>query len=151
MNNILFATLLHKFVPAHYLCRMNFRINWDALGITTSLACAIHCAILPMVLSTLPVFGINIIDNIAFEYFMIVLAMAIGGFSLWHGFRKHHHSYTPLVIFLAGIVLLFAKQVWHTYQLWFLPIAVIFIISAHLMNYRSCRVHNHAHAEDCDH
>ena len=130
---------------------MSFKVNWDALGITTSVACAIHCAILPMVLSTLPIFGIDIVDNMVFEYFMIVLAMVIGAYSLWHGFRKHHHSFTPLIVFCIGMLLLFAKQIWQSYQFWFLPIAVILIISAHLMNYRSCRVHNHAHAEDCDH
>ena len=27
---------------------MKLKINWDALGITTSVACAIHCAILPL-------------------------------------------------------------------------------------------------------
>ena len=130
---------------------MSFRINWDALGITASLACAIHCAVLPMILSTLPVFGINIVDNVAFEYFMIALAFCIGCYSFWHGYRKHHHSLIPLVIFSFGILLLFAKQLWHAYQLWLLPFAVILIISAHLLNYRSCRVHNHAHSDDCNH
>ena len=139
-----------SFIDA-YLCRMSFRINWDALGITSSLACAIHCAVLPMILSTLPVFGINIVDNVAFEYFMIVLAFCIGCYSFWHGYRKHHHSFIPLVIFCFGILLLFAKQLWHAYQLWLLPLAVILIISAHLLNYRSCRVHNHAHSDDCNH
>lgn len=130
---------------------MRFRINWDALGITTSLACAIHCAVLPMMLSTLPVFGINIIDNTAFEYLMIILALLIGSYSFWHGYRKHHHSFLPLVVFCVGILLLFAKQIWHAYQFWLLPFAILFIIAAHLINYRSCRVHNHAHADDCDH
>ena len=130
---------------------MSFRINWDAIGITTSLACAIHCAVLPTILSTLPVFGINLVDNVAFEYFMIFLALVIGAYSLWHGYRKHHHTFTPLIIFCFGILLLFAKQLWHSYQFWLLPIAVILIITAHLMNYRSCRVHNHAHSDDCNH
>jgi TRAP-type C4-dicarboxylate transport system permease small subunit len=130
---------------------MKTGFNWDALGIATSLACAIHCAILPLVLSSLPLFGLNIIDNVGFEYFMIALAFAIGSFSLWHGFRKHHHSYLPLLVFSAGILFLVAKQLWHSYQYWLLPFAVVLIVSAHLINYRSCRVHNHAHADDCDH
>jgi hypothetical protein len=134
----------------HYLCNMN-RINWDAWGVATSLACAIHCAILPLLLSSLPVFGINIIENEPFEYFMIFLAFAIGSYSLWHGYKKHHHSLMPWALFAAGIILLIAKQVWHHYQFWILPFAVIFIIAAHLLNYRFCRVHNHAHADDCDH
>jgi hypothetical protein len=134
-----------------YICMMKGKINWDALGIATSLACAIHCAILPLMLGTIPILGINIVNNEGFEYLMIFMALAIGSYSLWHGYRKHHHSFTPLLIFLTGIALLFAKQVWHTMQYWLLPLAVILIIAAHLLNYKACRVHNHAHADDCAH
>lgn len=130
---------------------MNSRINWDALGISASLACAIHCAVLPMVYSSLPLFGVNIIDNVWFEYFMIVLAFAIGAVSLWHGYRKHHHSFFPLTIFSVGMIFLLAKQFWHEYQIPLLVMAVILIVLAHFRNYRMCRVHNHAHADDCNH
>jgi len=118
---------------------MKHSINWDALGIATSLACAIHCAILPLILSSLPLFGINIVDNIGFEYFMIFLAFSIGSFSLWHGYRKHHHSILPFLIFTGGFLFLVAKQVWHHYQYWLLPFAVILIVAAHLINYKSCK------------
>ncbi|HNE92671.1 MAG TPA: MerC domain-containing protein, partial [Chitinophagaceae bacterium] len=50
---------------------MAFKINWDALGISTSIACAIHCAVLPLVVTSLPLFGINIIHNLWFEFSMI--------------------------------------------------------------------------------
>jgi hypothetical protein len=93
----------------------------------------------------------NIIDNIGFEYFMIILAFGIGAYSLWHGYKKHHHSITPLFIFSGGILLLVAKQLWHNYQYWFLPFAVALIISAHLINYRSCRVRQHNHSGECAH
>ena len=130
---------------------MNSRINWDALGISASLACAIHCAVLPMVYSSLPLFGVNIIDNVFFEYFMIALAFGIGAFSLWHGYKKHHHSLLPLAVFSLGMMLLLAKQIWHQYQIPLLVLAVILIVTAHFRNYRMCRVHNHAHADDCNH
>jgi hypothetical protein len=135
-----------------YICvPMRFKINWDALGISASLACAIHCAILPLIMTSLPILGIDIIDNAAFEYFMIALSFAIGIYSLWHGYRKHHHSYLPLFVFMIGILFLVAKQVWHAQQWILLPFALLFIIYAHLRNFRLCRVHNHAHADDCDH
>jgi len=130
---------------------MKIKVNWDVLGIGTSLACAIHCALLPLFLTSLPIFGYEIIENDFFEYVMIFLAMIIGIISLWHGYRKHHHSVVPLLVFGTGILFLFAKQAWHSYQLWLLPVAVVLIVVAHVMNYRSCRVHNRAHAEDCDH
>ena len=130
---------------------MRFKINWDALGISASLACAIHCAILPLILTSLPVLGVDIIDNKSFEYFMIVLAFAIGAYSFWHGFKRHHHSWVPFIVFSIGILFLVAKQVWQSYQWWLLPIALVFIIYAHLRNFRLCRVHNHAHSDDCNH
>ena len=130
---------------------MGSKINWDALGITTSLACAIHCAVLPFILTSLPLFGIEIIHNVSFEYFMIFLAMGIGAVALHHGYRKHHHRLLPLYIFLAGIALLFAKQYWHDYQLWLLVPAVAAIVIAHYLNYYYCKKANHCHVGDCDH
>lgn len=130
---------------------MKPHVNWDALGIGASLACAIHCALLPLFLSTLPLFGINIIHNIAFELGMIGLALAIGVYSLWHGYKKHHHRLLPLFLFLSGFTFLILKQFLPEYEYWLLIPAVLLIVSAHFINYRSCRVHNHAHSDDCNH
>src|SRR5688572_20571581 len=130
---------------------MKFRINWDALGITASVACAIHCAVLPLFISTLPLFGINIIHNIAFEAGMVLLAFSIGSWSFYHGYRKHHHSWRPFILFTAGIILLVLKLFFIHYETWLLIPAVTLIVTAHFVNYRSCRVHAHAHADDCDH
>jgi len=128
-----------------------FNINWDALGITASLACAIHCALLPLVLTSLPLFGINIIENMAFEMGMIFFAFCVGSYSLYHGWKKHHHSIKPMVVFTTGFIFLVSKQIWHEWQLWFLIPAVTLIVSAHVINFRSCRIHNHAHKDDCNH
>lgn len=130
---------------------MRIKINWDALGIGASLACAIHCALLPLFLSSLPLFGTNIIHNTGFEVGMIVLALCIGTYSLYHGYRKHHHSLLPLSLFFAGFIFLVLKQFFIQYEKWLLIPAVTLIIIAHLLNYKYCRVHNHAHSDDCEH
>jgi MerC mercury resistance protein len=127
------------------------KINWDTLGIGASLACAIHCALLPLFLSSLPLFGINILHNLVFEIGMILLALGIGSYSLYHGYRKHHHSLLPLTLFLTGFVFLILKQIFIAHETWLLIPGVALIIAAHLINYKSCRVHNHAHADDCNH
>ncbi len=130
---------------------MKARINWDALGITTSVACAIHCAVLPLFVTTLPLFGINIVHNIAFEAGMVVLSFSIGTWSFYHGYKKHHHNKFPFLLFVAGILLLVLKLFFIHYETWLLIPAVGFIVTAHFLNYRYCRVHNHAHADDCNH
>jgi uncharacterized membrane protein YoaK (UPF0700 family) len=130
---------------------MKFKINWDAFGIAASVACAIHCAVLPLILSSLPLFGINIIENQGFEFLMIALAFVVGVYSLYHGRKKHHHSYYPMILFAAGISLLFIKSMLHSHSLMLLLPAVTLVVIAHYLNYKLCRVHNHAHADDCNH
>ena len=125
--------------------------NWDAIGISASLACAIHCALLPLFFSSLPLLGINILHNYQFEFGMILVSFAIGAYSLYHGYKKHHHSYKPIILFSVGIAIMFSRMVFREIELYLLFPAAILIIYAHVNNHMRCRVHNHAHTDDCDH
>lgn len=116
---------------------MKMKLNWDGLGIATSIVCAIHCALLPLLLSSLPLFGINIIHNIVFEWIMVAIAIGVGVYSLSHGYKKHHQQFLPIIVFSVGAVFLVLKQFVQT-EYTFLFIAVICIISAHFINYRLC-------------
>lgn len=130
---------------------MRLRINWDWLGIGASVVCAIHCALLPLLLTSLPLFGINIIHHPGFEFIMIALALLIGSYSMYHGYKKHHHRLRPWLLFLLGGLCLMLKQLFPIYQLFFLVPAVGLIIYSHLLNVQSCRAHQHAHSDDCTH
>lgn len=117
---------------------MNIKLNWDALGIITSVVCAIHCALLPVLVTSLPVFGINIIHNSFFEWGMIALAFVVGSYSLFHGYIKHHRSLYPVLVFSMGFIFLLLKQFFTQYETALLIVAVVLIISAHYYNYRLC-------------
>ena len=134
-----------------YLLYMKLQVNWDALGIATSLACAVHCALLPLILTSLPLFGINIIHNNFFEAGMITLAFMIGSLALYHGYKRHHHRALPLLVFSLGFIFLVLKEILTGYELWLLVPAVAFILSAHVFNFRYCRKANHCHSTDCNH
>jgi hypothetical protein len=82
---------------------------------------------------------------------MVALAFGVGSYSLYHGRKKHHHSWLPLIVFGIGVVLLLAKIGWHEWSLVLLVPAVAAIVTAHYLNYRLCRVHDHGHADDCEH
>jgi hypothetical protein len=118
---------------------MKPKINADIIGISGSIVCAVHCAVLPLFLSSLSVFGINILHNFWFELGMIVLAFVVGTLALRHGFTRHHRSLVPFLLFSTGMVFLLAKQYWRVYELILLPFAVILIISAHFFNFRLSR------------
>jgi MerC mercury resistance protein len=117
---------------------MNLKLNWDAFGIIASIACAIHCALLPVIVTSLPVFGINIVHNLAFEWGMIALAFIVGSYSLYHGYTRHHHSVFPALIFSFGFLFLVLKQFFVQHNIILLLVAVGFIVTAHYYNYRLC-------------
>ena len=123
-----------------YICLafMNLKINWDGLGIATSLACAIHCIVLPLLLTSLPLFGINIIHNVYFEWGMILLAFCVGVYALVHGYKTHHKNAWPVLLFTAGFLFLISKQFFIPIESYFVVPAVVFICSAHYLNYRLC-------------
>lgn len=130
---------------------MKIQINWSAIGVSAAVACAIHCALLPLFITALPLFGIDFLDNIYFEIGMIAIAFVIGGLTLFHGYRKHHHKLSPLFLFLVGIILLSIKHFFIEYIYWLVIPSSILIISAYYLNWRFCRQAKHCHSSDCDH
>ena len=132
---------------------MNFKINWHALGISASLLCAIHCAIAPLLLSSLPLFGVNLIENIWIEILLLGSAFVIGGTTLWHGYNKHHHRIEPLLFFSTGMILFLLNQFikFPFSELVFIVPGVSAIIYAHLRNYKYYKASAHCTAEHCVH
>jgi len=127
------------------------KINLDALGISTSLLCAIHCAVLPLFFTSLPVFGFEILQNKTFEYGMIAVAGIIGMSALRHGWKRHHHKKLPLVVFVTGLLFLILKEIFPSQEFLLLIPAATLIVSAHFLNFRFCRQANHFHTSDCNH
>jgi hypothetical protein len=141
------ATLLHLL----YLCRTplmitSMRINYDHLGILTSILCAVHCTVLPLLISSLPLLGIDILESPAVEWALIGLAFAFGFLSLNHGYRRHHRRILPALLFCAGFLFLIINQVTDEQLLYIcIPGAALLIISAHITNIRYCR-----HSRKCE-
>lgn len=73
----------------------------DKIGMTASTFCAIHCAVVPFIISTLPLWGLGFLAEEWVEISMIVLALMIGMWSLGLSWRKHRKM-AALLIFAAG-------------------------------------------------
>lgn len=127
------------------------KINLDGLGITASVLCAIHCAVLPLLFTSLPLMGKDIIRDKTFEFGMIGLAFVIGCTALFHGFRKHHHRLAPFLLLAAGFFFLILKELLLVHHVWMVIPALGFIVSAHYANYSYCQRAKHCHADDCNH
>lgn len=116
----------------------------DHLGITASIACAIHCAALPLVITALPLVGLEFLANIWVEISMICLSLIVGIYSLGTAYPKHKKLY-PILILLAGFVLIGSGHfLFEDLEAVIVPLGGFTIAAAHLVNWkysRICKLH----------
>ena len=130
---------------------MKLHINWNALGFSAALICAIHCALFPLLINVVPLLGVSFLNNVYFEILLLLIAVLIGGSSLWHGYRRHHHHILPLLFFSSGMIFYIINQWNHQQYVWLILPAIILIMTAYFLNWRFCRKAKHCHATDCNH
>lgn len=125
------------------------RMSLDTLGIGASLACAVHCALLPLLITILPLLGSHILENEKLEYGLLSFSFLIGCWSLGRGYFRHHRRIVPLLIFAAGFALLLGGHFGMAGGYWE-PVVIFIgaagITGAHILNIRRCKactVHQH--------
>ncbi|UCS91692.1 MerC domain-containing protein [Echinicola marina] len=74
----------------------------DFIGCLVSLTCALHCALLPVLVSTLPLMGLGFLMNHWIEYSVTIFGFFLAVFALSHGYRHHHHKMSPLLLTTLG-------------------------------------------------
>lgn len=126
----------------------------DRFGSTSSLICAAHCALLPLVISLLPALGLSALAWSGFEWAFVCFATLLGIFSLWIGYKRHR-GYRALLFLVPGLFLVWLAILWpqihnnllvHTV---FMSVGGTLIAVAHLVNLRLS--HGHVHDATCHH
>ena len=139
-------------------------ISWDGLGASASLACALHCAALPLIFGLLPgvqlalasaapewtgLTGLLLWSHEAERYVVtavILFAALVLGFAY-----KRHRSWTPLMVagIAAVLMILGAFGQWHAAERSHVLFQVgggLGIALAHLLNLRALHRSPTAHA-----
>src|SRR5690606_7913135 len=82
----------------------------DRFGLTASLLCAIHCALLPLAIALLPSLGVAAwLGNEGFEEGFVVFATLFGLFTLVSGYRKHR-AVRALRLLVPGLAILWFRS-----------------------------------------
>jgi intracellular septation protein A len=115
----------------------------DPLGIIVSSACALHCAITPLVISFLPLINFSFLENELAEWFFVGLSIMIGTISLLVSHFLLHKQLKPIMIFLVGIILILIARLFFEENLFIeLPTVLLggfSIAGAHLINRKLCQ------------
>lgn len=126
----------------------------DRFGATGSLICAIHCALLPLLIALIPSLGLSVWLSDQFELGFVLFATLLGGFSLVLGFRRHR-ALRALSLLVPGVLALWVGVLYAPLHHSVVPHAVVMTIGgtlvglAHLVNLRLN--HGHVHDASCAH
>lgn len=138
----------------HPPLRFPIRSLLDKIGATGSLLCAVHCALLPLVLALLPELGLDRWLGHTFDFVFLVFATLVGASSLVSGWRRHGEVHA-LRLLAVGLVVLWTSVLypplhdsrWLHALLMTCGGALVGI--AHMLNLRLN--HRHAHGVRCAH
>lgn len=123
-----------------YICDMRSETltnSLDRIGMTASTFCAIHCAVVPFIISVLPLWGLSFLAEEWMEICMIILSVAIGIWSLGLSWLKHR-KIAALLIFVCGFFLIVLAHVFghgSTAHL-LLPLGGLTVALAHYINWK---------------
>jgi hypothetical protein len=108
----------------------------DQLGITASLACALHCAALPFLLTSLPLLGLGFLANSWVEISMIFISVLLGFYSLLTSYPTHKRT-TPLLVLIMGFTLIGSGHyLVEDLEGLLIPLGGLSIAGAHFLNWK---------------
>jgi hypothetical protein len=126
----------------------------DRVGATGSLVCAVHCAVLPLLIAVLPSLGIAAWLGDGFERGFVLFASLFGLVTLIMGYRRHH-VVRALGLLLPGLGVLWFSVLYPPLHHSLVPHAITMTLGgtlvglAHLANLRLN--HGHVHDASCVH
>jgi hypothetical protein len=85
----------------------------DRMGIAAAIACALHCASMPLLpLPLLPLIGLGFVADEKSEMLLLGIALTGGTLSLFPSYIRRHRQLCRLLLFVLGAGLILAVRPW---------------------------------------
>jgi hypothetical protein len=125
----------------YYICIVKsnkHKSKLDNVGMTASILCAIHCAAVPLLITSLPLFGLGFLANPWLEWSMIIFALFIGIYAIGLSYFRTHHKQLPMILLISGFLIIISGHLfitgWH--EALIVPLGGLLIATAHFFNFR---------------
>lgn len=80
-------------------------VNLDFLGFFASLLCAVHCAVVPILLTLGSIGSMAFLNNPLVEGFALTIGFGFASLSLFLAYKKHRNP-RPVLLLLAGSIII---------------------------------------------
>ena len=117
----------------------------DKTGIWMSALCAVHCLVLPVLLSMSVFSGLAFMENERIENMVLIISAVVGAASLIPAALRHHRKFTPIFLLLCGFLMIaFGKFLFHEFESVLTSSGAGLVALSHYVNFRLCRK-SHSH------
>jgi hypothetical protein len=112
----------------------------DRAGISVSAACAIHCAIVPLGTTVLPMLGIGFLVDARVEWMILSVSVLLATGSVCWGFHQHRQR-KIFVLFGAALVSILLGHAMMTgiFEVLLVMLGGCLFVCAHRLNTRLCQ------------
>lgn len=123
---------------------MDMANKLDRLAIWLSGVCVLHCLLAPILITLVPIFSSNVLEDILFHQLMLYLVLPTSTIALLIGCRKHR-DWLILGTGTLGMLLLVSTALFgHDYlsvvhEKIATSVAGIILAASHILNYRACQ------------
>lgn len=91
----------------------HFIHNSSKLSVILSVACAIHCVAMPLLMLSFPFLHDSFLGNPMLEWGILLSLVVFGIISLDHYKKKHHGNSLPIILFGIGASICFLALISH--------------------------------------
>jgi hypothetical protein len=124
------------------------KLYLDRYGMAISLACAVHCAVVPLAATFLVGTGLSWLAGRELEWTVLFSTVILGSTRLFQSFLKHRKA-EALAIFVAGLAAFWAAKAalfpFAYSEAWFMALGGILVAVAHFRNLKLCTCCAHRH------
>jgi hypothetical protein len=126
--------------PAIYADGLRVTRRLDRVGAGASTMCAIHCALMPIVATSLPLIGLGWLSSPLVEGLLIGLGLSVASIALARGYIRHHRRAEALGVGMAGAAAILAARFALPEEMEPFAMATggLLLAAAHLVNSRLC-------------
>lgn len=111
----------------------------DKVGATSSFICAIHCALLPLLISVLPLVGLGFLMDETIERIILFVAIILAVVSSCWGFRVHKNCIVIITFSTAIIFLGIGSHLHDSGGHLLITIGGLVLVLSHMINHHLCK------------
>lgn len=116
----------------------------DKLAVVFSAVCLVHCLLLPVGMTLLPIFGSTFLSHEQFHQLMLIVVLPTSFLALGIGCREHRQSIVPVLGGLGLAMLIWAafaveSSFGNQYERAITITGGLVLALAHVQNFRYCR------------